>query len=91
MMTVKHIAMSGEEYIYPTSHVNYVPVSALANQRDAVDTLWLYPPDQPAQPLTGGTVFVMNEHGKTVSKYSLSDQSPFGLQNPPLDGLGNLA
>lgn len=74
MMTVKHITLSGEEYIYPTTHVNFVPDAALnqvVNQVGGKDTVWLYPPDHPAQPLNGGTVFVMNEHGKTVSRYDL--------------------
>lgn len=78
MMTVKHITLSGEESVYPTNWVNYVPASAL-NDRDAVDTIWIYTADTPAQPLTGGTVYVMNEHGKTVSRYDI------GASQVPLD------
>lgn len=80
MMTVKHITLSGEEFIYPTTHVNYVPSKALGGGADLPpDTVWIYPADHPAQPLTDGTVYVMNEHGKTVSRYELSTQSPAGL------------
>lgn len=70
MMSVKHITFRGEEFIYPTSHVNYVPASAI-NDAGSPDTVWIYPPDQPALPLNGGTIFVMNEHGKTVSRYDI--------------------
>lgn len=81
MMTVKHITLSGEESVYPTSWVNYVPASAIGT--DGVDTIWIYTDDAPARPLTGGTVYVMNEHGKTVSRYDLS-ASVLPIQNMPL-------
>lgn len=85
MMTVKHVALSGEEYIYPTSHVNYVPTTVL-NDLQGVDTLWWYDTDGRAYPITGGKVYVMNDSGKTVSRYELSKSAPdgLGLQNPPL-------
>ena len=71
MMTIKHVARSGEEYVYATSHVNFVPTSALGLGSTTPDTLWHYGSEGDAQPITDGTVFVMNEHGKTVSKYEL--------------------
>lgn len=85
-MTAKHIAQSGEEFIYATTHVNYVPSYTLGvGANTPPDTVWLYPSDAPAQPLTGGTVYVMNEHGKTVGRYDMSGPvGPVGLQNPPL-------
>lgn len=91
MMTVKHITPSGEEFIYPTTHVNYVPSDVFGEGVDLPpNTLWIYPVDHPAQPITGGTVYVMNEHGKTVSRYDIPTQMiPAGLgaqmqpQRPP--------
>ncbi len=63
MMTVKHITLSGEEFVYPTTHVNFTPNS---------NTLWRYEEDGRAHPFDEGSVFVMNEHGKTVARYTLS-------------------
>lgn len=82
MMTVKHITLSGEEFIYPTTHVNYVPGGhppSLNGSEAPPETLWIYGHDDRARPLTGGTCFVMNEHGKTVSRYDLG-ASMVGLQ-----------
>lgn len=36
-----------------------------------------------------GIVYVMNRDGRTVATYNFGQS--LGLQNPPLDGLGNLA
>lgn len=33
--------------------------------------LWIAPIGAPELPLTGGTVFVMNDNGKTVGRYDL--------------------
>lgn len=79
MMTVKHITLSGEEFVYDTTHVNFVPASVFnganyaqtASSPPARDTLWRYDADGRAHDLTGGTVFVMNEHGKTVARYDI--------------------
>lgn len=74
MMTVKHITISGEEFVYPTTHVNFVPGSVQDKEpgkpapRDAV---WYYNADGKASQLIGGTVFVMNDHGKTVARYDI--------------------
>jgi hypothetical protein len=56
-------------------------------------TLWVrisdYPDDE--RPLTGGTIFVMNEQGKTVSRYDLGASpvpiSGDGLRDPRPLGL----
>ncbi len=76
MMTVKHITLSGEEFVYPTSHVNFVPASAVGQQGTnseykPKDAVWRYDADGRAFELSGGTVFVMNEHGKTVARYDI--------------------
>ncbi|GAA4108742.1 hypothetical protein ACFFTN_01355 [Aminobacter aganoensis] len=74
MLSIKHIQPSGEETIYASPIVNYVPT---ADFRRSPPTLWIEPvghssPD-PRLPLTGGICFVMNENGKTVSRYDLGD------------------
>lgn len=71
MLTVKHITLSGEEFIYATTHVNYVPGRAKAPQLSE-DGLWIYEgADERARELSGGTIFVMNERGSTVARYDL--------------------
>jgi len=79
MMTVKHITLSGEEFLYPTSEVNFTPAVPSLGDVDPAPTVWVYGADDRARPLTGGTVYVMNDHGKTVCRYELSTQSPDGL------------
>lgn len=80
MFLVKHISLSGHEDLYQTPTIRYAP-------RCSTDpaTLWIQPvgvAQPPAlgiqigapsahYPLTGGTVFVMNENGKTVARYDL--------------------
>lgn len=78
MMTLKHITLKGEEFVYPTTHVNYVPVGSngYAGQDTPPTTLWRYDPEGSAAPITEGSVYVMNEHGKTVARYTLSDNGP---------------
>lgn len=73
MLTVKHIRLCGVEDIYETQECRYTPATnsqvlaaAGQSQTDTPDTLWV-----DAGPLTGGTVFVMNEAGRTVSRYDL--------------------
>lgn len=78
MMSVKHIALSGEESIYLTSHVNFVPSGMEANlSKDHEATLWIYDADGRAMPLTGGMAYVMNDHGNTIARYGMgADQHP---------------
>lgn len=74
MMTIKHITLSGEEFIYATTHVNLVPVAAREKPvggPTTSDIVWHYDADGRSHPLQGGTVFVMNEHGKTVARYDI--------------------
>lgn len=79
MMTIKHISLGGRETIYPAFSVEFRPKGWVPN--DEVTAA-----DQPAPPsrvlgftedrfvvceIQDGTVFVMNEFGKTVSRYDL--------------------
>lgn len=78
MLTVKHIKLSGEEYVYATTHVNFVP-AGIKNCAPSSDSLWIYDSkDGRAHELIGGTVFVMNGNGTTVSRYDL------GASNVPI-------
>ena len=78
MMTLKQILPSGEEFVYPTTHVNYVPLGSTgyAGADSPPTTLWRYDAEGSAIPLTEGSVFVMNEHGKTVARYTLYGEFP---------------
>lgn len=76
MMTVKHIALSGEEFVYPASHVNYVPSRVLEVKDAPPDTLWHYDAEGRSYPITDGKCYVMNIEGRTVATYTLSDNGP---------------
>lgn len=85
MLTVNHMTTSGEEFIYPTTHINYVPERSGPQFAETPATVWHYDEEGRAYPLTGGKVFVMNDAGGTVAKYDLGGWSgPEGPgQNPP--------
>jgi hypothetical protein len=74
-MTIKHISLTGEEFIYPTTHINVVP-AAVKNCAPATTSVWRYDEDGRAYEIDGGSVFIMNEHGRTVARYSISDNGP---------------
>lgn len=78
MMTIKHITLSGEEFVYQTTHVNYVPLGAIAikGRDEPPATIWHYNAEGSAAPITDGSVFIMNDHGRTVARYTLSDNGP---------------
>lgn len=77
MLTVKHITLSGAEYLYEALTVRFEPGrpgfdNGHTGQSATPDTLWIrseVAPDE--QPITGGTVFAMNRFGKTVARYDL--------------------
>jgi hypothetical protein len=81
MMTIKHVDLHGEEFVYPTTHINFVPASA-KNCAPASDSLWRYDEEGRASEITDGRAYVMNEHGKTVARYDLSDISLAKLAQP---------
>lgn len=97
MFTVKHIHLCGAEEIFQVHTVRYTP-GGTPDQRPNVaasatpETLWVRSPDwMDEKPLTGGTVFVMNDIGKTVARYDLG-ASPVpiigdGLSDPRPKGL----
>ena len=79
MLTVKHITLSGEEFLYSTTRANFVPARA-KDCAPANDSLWIYEgPDESERELRSGTIFVMNERGSTVARYDLgASMVPFG-------------
>lgn len=96
MFTVKHIRLCGEEDHYHSESARFAPGAPSWESQDektgcseTPPTVWLA--GKTGQyPLTGGTVFVMNESGKTISRYDLG-ASPVpiigdGLSDPRVHG-----
>lgn len=75
MMTIKHCDLSGEEFVYPTTHINFVP-AAVKNCAPTTSSVWRYDEDGRAYEIDSGSVFVMNEHGRTVARYNISANAP---------------
>lgn len=85
MFTIKHITLSDQEFLYESEHIHFEPKglsngahegpseARIAVGFGSVGTKMFY--------LTGGTVFIMNSSGKTVSRYDL------GASNVPHVGL----
>jgi hypothetical protein len=70
MFTIKHIRLSGEEDLYTSPTARYSP--GIDNgTTGAPATVWYTKADGFEHPLTGGTVFVMNDAGKTVARYDI--------------------
>lgn len=84
MMSVKHVTESGEEFVYPTTHVNFVPAAA-KNCAPAWDSVWRYDGDGRSHEMSEGNVYVMNEMGRTVARYSFLDTQT-GPLKPSIPG-----
>lgn len=79
MFTVKHTSDDFCEAIYSATDVRYEPArdTPLNQVSDPTpQTVWLYGGDSGNRPITGGTIYVMNDAGSTVAKYLLSPQAP---------------
>jgi len=83
MLSVKHITTGAVETIHQSTFARFVPAY---DERDANvkngDELPCPSVVTDGMTITGGTVFVMNDAGKTVARYDL------GASNVPL-GCGN--
>lgn len=73
MFTIKHIKVLGDEEIIQVETVRFEPgmpgfisQDGKTGQTGTPPTVWVG-----ERPLSGGTVFVMNDMGKTVSRYDL--------------------
>lgn len=88
MFTVKHVRFSGEEELHQTVTARYTPsnrnakATEVPEPSETPETLWI-----DSGPLTGGTVFVMNENGKTVSRYDLGASMVAFGRDPHLTSL----
>jgi hypothetical protein len=77
MLTVKHIRFDGAEEIGTTSRVLFYPSDTMRMFPDAPNPhlqgmVTLVSPNGTTD-IHGGIVYVMNESGKTVSKYDLGE------------------
>lgn len=97
MFTIKHISGLGDEEIIQVETVRFSPgtQSCMAQNGGASTppTVWISHLSRGVSetPLTGGTIFVMNDMGKTVARYDLG-ASPVpimgdGLNDPRHQGL----
>lgn len=101
MFTTKHIHIVGDETLLQVESVRYTPPVDMTGcassgqllQSSTPATVWVVEKgDCVETPLTGGTIFVMNEAGKTVARYDLG-ASPVpifgdGLTDARLRGVG---
>lgn len=73
MLTVKHISLCGKETIYPAFTVEFRPADSKPKQEPpAKNSVVAFTESHyVVAELGDGTVFVMNEHGKTVSRYDI--------------------
>lgn len=79
MMTVKHILPTGEEFVYPTTHVNFVPVPTKhGSPPPPTGSVWRYDDEGRSYEMSEGFVYVMNNLGKTVARYALETETPKG-------------
>jgi hypothetical protein len=68
MLTVLHVLPSKHESLIQTPYVGAEPVS---ERSDNIKKVWIERPDGGRHALENGTVFVMNDNGKTVARYYL--------------------
>lgn len=84
-MTIKHITISGYEYLFEAANVQFIPENVQPLPKGSTPARVVFHPagviadDQPIA-LTGGTVFVMNSFGKTVSRYELGDSVRYDVE-----------
>lgn len=78
MLTIKIISQNGGEFV--KSDVRTVSFNPPIMETGKEASLFVWYKDEPAETITDGKVFVMNENGKTVADYQL-----YG--SPKVDGL----
>jgi hypothetical protein len=74
MLTVKQVHLSGIETIRLAKHVEFEPEAIQKSSETPCPSgnrILITLPDGGGETLYGGTVFVMNDVGKTVSRYDL--------------------
>lgn len=75
MFTIKHVSPSGNEALYQAIDVQFLP--GVAPDTGMVSYKTAAGPE--LHGLEGGTVYVMNEAGKTVATYRMADPKEAGL------------
>ena len=87
MFTIRHISPNNHEALHEASAVSFSTDAQAAIDRTSSaaatatydpGTVWVTPPNQmnPSYPITGGSVYVMNDAGATVAKYDLGGWPP---------------
>lgn len=72
MLTIKIVRPDGEQQVYETKWVAYHPENKLGST-ETVE--FLVPSDSSSCLITSGNVYVMNEGGKTIADYYLSQKA----------------
>lgn len=70
MLTVKIITANGNEWLIEATEVTRTLPDYQTTAPTAAETVWLHRTNGEIHPITEGSVFVMNESGKTVARYS---------------------
>lgn len=74
MLSVKHIMPNGRETVRLVEKVEFDPVSSrTAKSSDDCDYIFIWVGRDFPERIEVGTVYVMNENGKTVATYKLGD------------------
>lgn len=83
MLTVKKISMRGDELVYPASAVYFdAGLFDTAPESEKRSRVRFDTPGCAERSFDDGTVFVMNQHGATVSRWDLG-ASPVPLNEKP--------
>ncbi len=80
MMTIRHVAPSTHEMVIQTRRVELYPKFASS---DEVPAVFYERDDGSSVEVTEGTVYVMNDNGKTVAVYHLKHSEPKQLFGHP--------
>ncbi len=73
MMTIRHVAPSEHEVVIQTRRVELYPKSTSS---EGVPSVFYERDDGSTDEITQGTVYVMNDNGKTVAVYHLRYSEP---------------
>ena len=76
MLTIKHIRPDGAEAIDIVRRALWYPAGAIEASSSPTGTLTLITPTSDSFDIDCGTVYVMNEQGKTVGVYDITPGVP---------------
>jgi hypothetical protein len=79
MLTVRHVEESGYEHVFPAKSIDYTPASTDAETKTNGSTLYgvvcafgvgdASVSDDDCNRMSNGTIYVMNDAGRTVATY----------------------